>query len=180
MSLSRAGLSSDPASGWGWQSTLDLIPALSMIGLLLMALIPVRLPSAWAAGGLWPLLGLFYWILVQPRLVPVFFVCVMGLLCDLALSMPLGCFGLAFILLHVLLTTQRRFLVGQGFWLVWPAFFLCVMGLYALVFVICKIVQGHDGGALFSSGLPAVFTVTLAFPVLLPVLHLLQRLVNRG
>jgi rod shape-determining protein MreD len=171
-------LASTSRHGWGWQIVLEAIPALSIFVLLLIALIPMRLPASWAAGGLWPLLGLFYWSLVQPRLVPVLLIFVIGLLCDLALNMALGCHGLIFILLHVVVTTQRRFLIGQGFWLVWPAFALSVITVYSLIFVLQHVVTATAFSTQdWEAGLPAVFIVMLAFPVLLPVLHGLQRLV---
>lgn len=176
--LSRLG----PSQGdWGWDVLLEFIPALSIFILLLLALIPVSLPSSWSAGGLWPLLGLFYWSLVQPRLVPLLFVFVIGLLCDLALNVPLGCYALVFICVHVLLTTQRRFLVGQGFWLVWPAFALSVLGVYSLVFLLHHLVTATPlVMSDWESGLPAVCTVSLALPLLLPFLHVLQRIVAVG
>lgn len=176
---SRFGGGSNP--DWGWDILLEAVPGFSIFVLLLLALVPVSLPTSWAAGGLWPLLGLFYWSLVQPRLVPLLFVFCIGLLCDLALNVPLGCYALVFICLHVLLTTQRRFLVGQGFWLVWPAFALSVLGVYSLVFLITHIVTATSFEMSdWEAGLPAVCTVSLALPLLLPFLHMLQRLVAVG
>ena len=171
-----AHLTPSARHGWGWQILLEAIPALSIFMLLLIALIPVRLPASWSAGGLWPFLGLFYWGLVQPRLVPVLLVFTIGLLCDLALNVALGCHAIVFILLHVVLTTQRRFLVGQGFWLVWPAFAISIVLAYSLIFVIqhsvtATAITGQD----WESGLPSACIVILAFPILLPLLHVLQR-----
>ena len=171
-------LTSTSPHGWGWQILLEAVPAVSIFVLLLIALIPMRLPASWAAGGLWPLLGLFYWGLVQPRLVPVLFVFTIGLLCDLALNIALGCHGLVFILLHVVLTTQRRFLVGQGFWLVWPAFAMSVVIVYSLIFLLQHVVTATGFNVQdWEAGFPAVCIVTLAFPIVLPVLHGLQRIV---
>ena len=173
-------LAADHKNGFWWQIGLEAVPALSVFVLLLFAMIPVRLPSAWSPGGLWPLAGLFYWLLVQPRLMPVLVVFVIGLLCDLALNMPLGCYALCFILLHVILTTQRRFLVGQGFWLIWPAFILSLLGVYSMAFGICDLVRvGETQSNAWRDGLPAIITVGLAFPMLLPFFHGLQRLIER-
>ncbi len=169
---------SDTTHGWLLQISLKILPPLSVFMLLLLALVPMRLPTSWAAGGLWPMLGLFYWGLVQPRAMPISFVFCIGLLCDLALNMALGCYALVFILLHVVLTTQRRFLVGQGFWLVWPAFAMTVLIVYTLVFVLQHGVTVMPFTLQdWESGLPAAGIVILAFPVLLPLLHGLQRLI---
>lgn len=169
----------DQRSLWR-QIVLEALPVLSIFALLLIAMIPVRLPSAWSPGGLWPLLGLFYWILVQPRLMKLPLVFCLGLLSDLALGLPLGCYTLAFVVLHTVLTTQRRFLVGQGFWLIWPAFALSVLGVYTLVFLLYAATHALQvGWDVWEAGLPAMLTVCLAMPVLLPVFHGLQRILER-
>jgi rod shape-determining protein MreD len=162
------------------QIAREALPVFSIVCLLLLAMVPLRLPSGWSPGGLWPLLGLFYWILVQPRLMKLPRVFIIGLLCDLALGLPLGCYTLSFIVVHTVLTTQRRFLVGQGFWLVWPAFALSVFIVYSLSFLLYDLVHAARlSSAIWQQGLPSVVIVCLALPVLLPLFHSMQRLLER-
>jgi rod shape-determining protein MreD len=173
-------LAVDHQHGVWKQIMLESIPMLSIIFLLLLALIPIRLPSAWSPGGLLPLLGLFYWLLVQPRLMKLWVVFCLGLLCDLALDMPLGCYSLAFVVLHTVLMTQRRFLIGQGFWLIWPAFAVCVCCVYTFVFMTYSLVNGLQiGWNIWEQGCPSVVGVCLMFPILLPFFHTMQRMVER-
>jgi rod shape-determining protein MreD len=173
-------LTVDSQHGVWKQIFLESVPVLTIIALLLVALIPVRLPSAWAPGGLLPLFGLFYWILVQPRLMKLWAVFLLGLLCDLALNMPLGCYSLTFVIMHTVLITQRRFLIGQGFWLIWPAFSVCVILVYTCVFMLYSVVNGFSvGWDIWEQGLPAMLVVCLSFPILLPFFHTIQRMLER-
>ncbi|HEY1096316.1 MAG TPA: hypothetical protein VGF14_03660, partial [Alphaproteobacteria bacterium] len=101
-------------------------------------------------------------------------------LTDLALGMPIGCYTLAFVILHTVLTTQRRFLIGQGFWLVWPAFALSVLCVYTFVFLLYDATHALQiGWAVWEEGLLGMLMVCLALPVLLPFFHGMQRILER-
>ncbi len=83
-------------------------------------------------GQIAPSLGLsaiFYWSIYRPDLMRPFAVFLLGLLSDGIHGFPLGLSPLAFLIVHQLAYSQRRFFVGQVFFMLW--FGLAVAALIA-------------------------------------------------
>ena len=54
----------------------------------------------------------------------------------------IGVHAFSFILLQAILKKQRRFLMGQGFWVMWVAFILLAIGLYVLTWLFAFALTG--------------------------------------
>lgn len=67
-------------------------------------------------------IGIFYWALFRPKIVPAWMVFLFGLLVDIFSGLPLGLNALIFVLLKWLVRDQRHVLVGQSFWALWVGF----------------------------------------------------------
>jgi rod shape-determining protein MreD len=86
------------------------------------------------------IMGIYYWAIYRPTLVPPSFCFVIGLLLDLLSGMPPGMNALIFVLIQWIVRDQRRFLMGQPYVTIWAVFGLVAMasalmqwGLYGLV-----------------------------------------------
>lgn len=111
---------------------IDAIPAFSIVGLIIVSSLPLGLPSYLRLGSLLPLMGISYWSLVRPATMKMPLVFTLGLVSDCLLFSPLGLHAFVLVLSQAVLMTQRRFLVGQGFWVLWAGFALVVTGAYFL------------------------------------------------
>ncbi len=95
--------------------------ALSILAVLIAA-VPLHLPAFHAVNPNWPMMAVFFWSLYRPDLLPAGAVFVVGLLHDALSGSPIGVYVAVFVLLHVAVTAQRRFLCGKPFAIVWIGF----------------------------------------------------------
>lgn len=126
---------------WSRSLLLDSLPFLTVLALIIITLLPLGTPLPMRGGGLWPLMGITYWTLVRPRSMQPVLVLIIGLLVDLVMFLPLGMHGFVFVTAQAVLKKQRRFLVGQGFWVLWAAFVLMALCAALLLAVIIEVVQ---------------------------------------
>lgn len=92
---------------------------------LLLILNSVSVPLAVAVDLKPPffLMGLYYWAIYRPTLIPPWMAFSTGILADLVGGLPLGLNAVVFVLVDWLVTDQRRFLMGQSFIMVWVGYF---------------------------------------------------------
>ncbi|MBL4804594.1 MAG: hypothetical protein JKY71_06980 [Alphaproteobacteria bacterium] len=99
------------------------VPYVFMAFLLIISLISVPYPLALLFDAPFLLMIVFYWSVFRPTLVPPLLVFAVALAYDLLVGMTLP--GLSAVLLLVLrlgLIDQRRYLMAQGFALIWLAY----------------------------------------------------------
>lgn len=85
------------------------------------------------------LMGLYYWTIYKPSLLPFWFIFALGLGLDFLANTPLGLQCFVYMVIMIVLRGQRRFFLGQSFIMIWSGFALaalmCAMmvwGLYGL------------------------------------------------
>ena len=74
-------------------------------------------------------IGIFYWAVYHPSLVPPAFCFVVGILADIIGHYPMGLHAFLFTILQWMVKRQRRFLMGQTYlakWLAWGVTILIV------------------------------------------------------
>ncbi len=103
---------------------LGALPLVTILLLVFILMIPFNTPVYIRCGGLLPLMGITYWTLVTPRSMSPVIVFIIGILVDVVTFMPLGMHAIVFLIVQSILKSQRRFLVGQGFWVLWVSFVL--------------------------------------------------------
>jgi len=91
------------------------------------------------------LMGLYYWTVYRPTLLPIWLCFTAGLILDILSGYPLAFSALAFMALRFVLVDQRRFLMAQSFIIFWLGFVVVslvycaalwsVMSLKALAFL---------------------------------------------
>ncbi|MDB5477934.1 MAG: mreD [Alphaproteobacteria bacterium] len=155
---------------------LDFLPVLSVALLVLVTTIPTSLPPMTTIGGIWPLIGIAYWTLSRPGSMPVTVVFLLGLLTDIVTFVPFGLHGFVFVLARMTLIRQRRFLMGQGFWVLWVAYALLAAGVYTLLFLLTSLFQ--PGAVSYAAGLVGVSIAWACVPLVIWFLSRLHDMIN--
>ena len=68
------------------------------------------------------LMGLYYWTIYRPRILPFYLVFIIGMAFDLLTYAPLGLHTFMYMVIAFVLRGQRRFFMGQPFIMVWMGF----------------------------------------------------------
>jgi rod shape-determining protein MreD len=149
---------------------LDILPAFTIFLLIVLTTLPIGLPLYARLGGLCPLVGISYWTLIRPRDMPPLAVFFLGVLTDVFLFTPFGLHGFVFVLAQTILLRQRRFLLGQGFWVLWAAFLMLAVGAYAVTWGVMTLFLFGKTLA-FHSGLYGVGLAWAVMPIILLLLN---------
>jgi len=91
---------------------------------VLVGVVPLHLPHFLSLGASLALIAVYYWSLHQPSLMPLPAVLLIGLISDCFGGAPVGVGTLVLLLVHRLVTGQRRLLLGASFIVVWWAYML--------------------------------------------------------
>lgn len=89
---------------------------------MLMSILPWRFPDISLVGPSWVLIAVYYWSAQRPDLLPLSLVFLLGLFQDILTGGPLGVSALLLLSLRGLLGAQRRFVIGQTFFVEWGVF----------------------------------------------------------
>lgn len=155
---------------------LDILPFLSVLTLILMTVIPDIMPSITRMGALWPLIGIAYWTLTRPRNLRAPTVFFLGVLMDIVSFVPLGAHGFIFVMMQIILKRQRRFLLGQGFWMLWTAYGVLGLSVYTGLYILLSPVQ--PSAVTFSQGLVAVAMSWACVPLVVAILSQLNTIMD--
>ena len=171
-------MSSAPHSFKGSTLFWSMGPFLVVLFLVFLTFVPFQLPFSAIELPL-PLLGLFYWAVFRPDSLSVGVVFVLGLLVDLLGGLPIGSYAFLYVFLFSLTKTQRRFLLGQGFIVVWFAFLLVCMIHQAALWLGFSFFQPSAGVPIY----PLLFgglAVAALLPVVIPALNAMNGRLDRA
>jgi len=101
-----------------------LLPFLATLLLILVGMVPFRVPDLSPVIPSLSVVAVYYWSIYKPNLMPVWAVFLVGLFQDLLAAGPLGVGILSLLLVHGLVESIRRFMVGAGIMAVWLVFVL--------------------------------------------------------
>ncbi len=110
------------------------------------------------------LMGIYYWTLTRPSLLPFYLVFILGLALDIVSGQLLGLNALCFLLISFILHGQRRFLRGQSWAVLWAGYGLACMVvafIHMLVFILMS--QSWPG---FFPLFATILVSVLAYPVI--------------
>ena len=117
----------------------SLFPFALTLLLVMVAMVPLRVPELSPIVPSLGIIGVYYWAVYRPDLMPGWAVFLLGLIQDLLGGGPIGIYALVFLLLITLVGAQRRFLATGSFVFVWAIFlpvaataFLLIWLLYCL------------------------------------------------
>lgn len=99
-----------------------LLPVGMTLALVLLTVMPTRIPGFAGVAPLLALTSVFYWSIFRPDLLPAYAAFLIGLLYDIVSGMPLGVYALVLLLVQGVTAAQRRFFLGKSFVVAWCAF----------------------------------------------------------
>jgi len=140
----------------------------------LIAAVPLHLPAFQDVSPNWPIMAVFFWSLYRPDLLPAAAVFAVGVVYDALCCSPIGVYTAVFVLFHVAVTAQRRFLGGKPFAIVWISFAVFAAAAMILAWFIASVwhVVLLPGNALAFQ-----YLVTIGcFPLLASAFYAWQRL----
>lgn len=146
-----------------------LIPVGVTLTLLLLTAIPTRVPGLSGIIPMLPLMGVYYWAIYRPDLLPAWSAFLIGLLYDIIGGTPLGVNALVLLAVQGVAAGQRRFFLGKSFMVAWWAFGLLAAAAAGTTWLLVTILYGQALDAspvifdyLLTMGLFPLLTWTLA------------------
>lgn len=121
----------------------QLLPCGLTLLLVLIDAVPTRLPGFAAVAPLLPLIGIYYWAVYRPDLLPPWAAFALGLVNDIIAGTPLGVSSLVYLLAQGMTASQRRFFHGKPFLIAWWGFGLVGGGALALQWVLVSMLAGR-------------------------------------
>jgi rod shape-determining protein MreD len=118
------------------------LPFLAVLLLVLVSLMPLRIPGYASVTPDFALMGVFHWTVYRPALLPPLFLFVLGVAFDLVTGAPVGLTAMIFLIMRSIVLRQRQFFVGRQFAFVWFGFTLSAGGAVALVWVVGSLFNG--------------------------------------
>ncbi|CAA7618849.1 rod shape-determining protein MreD [Magnetospirillum sp. SS-4] len=120
-----------------------LVPFGVTLFLLLLTAVPTHLPGFAGITPMLPLMGVCYWAIYRPDLLPAWLAFILGLLSDIVDGTPLGVNALVMILVQATAASQRKFFLGKSFAVTWWAFGLLSAGAVFLSWVLASMLIGR-------------------------------------
>ena len=96
--------------------------------MVLATAVPSRLPGFSEIAPSLPLIGIFYWTIYRPDLMPAWAALVIGAFIDVIAGTPLGINAFVFLLIRGIVSGQRRFFLANSFPMAWASFALIAAG----------------------------------------------------
>lgn len=120
-----------------------LVPVGVTLLLLLLTAVPTRLPGFAGIAPMLPLMGVYYWAIYRPDLLPAWVAFLVGLLYDIIGGTPLGVNALVLLLVQGTAAAQRKFFLGKSFLVAWWAFGLLAAGAIGLSWLLVTVLHGR-------------------------------------
>ena len=118
------------------------IPGATILLLVFVMVVPWRLPGFGAITPAFTLMAVFYWSIYRPDRLPYVAVFCLGVIQDLLSGMPLGMTPLVLLIVQGVLISQRRFLLGKSFLVVWCSFMIVAPGAAILGWIVGTVFFG--------------------------------------
>lgn len=144
----------------------DLTPFALTFLLLVVNAIPFHIPGFAQVAPLLSLIGIYYWAVYRPDLMPAAAVFLIGILHDFLAGLPVGVSALVFLAVLGAALAQRSFFFGKSFVIVWVGFIFVAAGALTLEWLLLSVISGEliqVRAALYQFGLTIAFFPVLAW-----------------
>jgi len=119
-----------------------VVPGVTTVFLVFLAHLHLPFPYYTEIAPALPLMGVYYWVVFRPDLMPRILVFAIGLFQDALIGAPFGLTAMIYLLTHAFVLSQRRFLVGKPFWIFWSGFAIVAPVAGALTWIIASALRG--------------------------------------
>jgi len=109
------------------QAARNAAPAAITLFVVLLAVVPLDAPFYPAIAPMLALMPVYFWTVHRPDLLPFPVTFAAGLLHDVLTGAPLGLQAVVLLFCQGLIMTQRRFLAGKSFFVLWWGFLFTVV-----------------------------------------------------
>ena len=140
----------------------QMVPFVATLLLVMLALVPLRLPNAAPVVPWFALIAVFYWTVYRADLMPPVAVFGVGVFHDFAAATNVGVGALLLLLVHLAVIPQRRFFMSRSFAMTWIGFAVIAAGAMLLLWMLNALLEGT-----LLSPQPAAFqflTTVAAYP----------------
>lgn len=166
-------ISQNKESSFGLKS---IIPFFSILFLILIMVLPYKFTVIDDIMPFLTLIGVYYWSVFKPELLPVSVVFVLGLLQDILLGSPLGLMSLLLVVVQQFIFFQGRRFLERDFLFNWFVFVMLVIGFGFLSWAITSV---YFRVFLDYWGVLGQILLTIAFyPIITWVLGLAKKMVS--
>ncbi|MBF0354307.1 MAG: rod shape-determining protein MreD [Alphaproteobacteria bacterium] len=121
----------------------NMLPVVLTVLLLLLSLLPLKLPGLASIMPPLAMMGVFYWGVYRPDLLSGFSAFGIGVVQDLLAGLPLGVSALVLLLIHGFALARRRFFLSHAFPIVWGGFSLASAGAFFLTWLLIFFLAGR-------------------------------------
>lgn len=160
----------------GWLGVLGRTGLLLLVFFLLLMLSSFRFFSGEFSGirPFFMLMAVYYWAVTRPVAIPYVAIFFVGLTLDLVADYPMGLNAATLIAVQWIAASQRRFLLGQSFAVIWAGFGVISLGVALLQWLVFMAFYGSFMGvkAILMS---AVLTAAI-FPLVAPLLATINKM----
>jgi rod shape-determining protein MreD len=120
----------------------NLTPLLVSLCLVMVSVLPLRLPEVSHIVPALALMAVYYWGLHRADLLPALAIFVIGILQDILSGGPPGMNAMIFLAVFGVCVSQRRFFYGKSFLVVWWGFMVVAAGALVLEWAISAVFAG--------------------------------------
>jgi rod shape-determining protein MreD len=119
------------------------LPIGTALILLLFNLVPTRIPGFAGVTPALVVMATFYWSIYRPDLFSPLSAFLVGAIYDVLTGTPVGVTAFVLLVVHGATASQRRFFLGNTFFVAWWGFALVALGAMALQWVLVSAVFGR-------------------------------------
>jgi len=121
----------------------NLLPVGMTLLLVLLSALPTHLPGFAGIFPMLALIGVYYWAIYRPDLLPASMAFCIGLAQDMVMGTPLGVASLVYLLVQSMTASQRKFFLGKPFLVAWSCFALMALAAVLLTWLLCSMLFDH-------------------------------------
>jgi rod shape-determining protein MreD len=160
----NAGFESLTISGRAALIARNATPGLLTMALVFLTLVPYGIPNSAMIVPPLALMSVYFWAIHRPDLLPAPGAFAIGLFQDILSGGPPGLYAFVFLVLHSVLSSQRRFFLGRVFIMEWLVFALVAPFAFLVIWILSSVYYGAfmRPGTLMTQG---ILTVAI-YPVL--------------
>lgn len=122
-------------------SARRMTPVALTFVLVLVGAVPLHIPGLSPVVPLFSLMAVYHWAVFRPDLMPASAVLVIGILADALSGAPVGVYAIVFLAVYGAVVSQRRFLAGKTFAIVWLGFALIAAGASTLAWLFVSMLE---------------------------------------